>query len=104
MTSVKRPRLRRGDWIAIPLSSGGIAVGYVTGVSPDNKLFVGYLSGKRFEIAPSMNEVAGLRPEHAIVVSRVSSYAIADGHCSIIGYQPVGPEWAMPEFRRRNYL
>lgn len=99
-----RPNFREGDWFAVPLDGGGIAVGLVAryrkGYAPG--LFT-YFFGPRRPAVPSPGDLRALRPGDAIHACITSYLGLMNGEWVVIGrddaWEP--EQWPLPDFARR---
>ncbi|MGH9182721.1 MAG: Imm26 family immunity protein [Acidimicrobiales bacterium] len=93
-----------GDWFAVPLREGG---GYGVGVVARHDGrggVIGYLFGLRADEAPTLDDVAGLRPSDAVRVMRFGDLGLIKGQWPILGtLEGWDPEdWPIPAFGRRE--
>ena len=79
-----RTRLIEGSWFAIPLPSGGFAVGVLSQLLAD-KLPFGYFFGPRLPEAPEKSALANLNPSDAIVRSKFGATEIDKGRWLLLG-------------------
>jgi hypothetical protein len=79
-----RARLREGDWYAIPLPSGGFAVGVLSQLII-GKLPFGYFFGPRRQGPPTMIELQELRPAQAILRVKFGDTEIQNGRWQLLG-------------------
>ena len=104
-TKPKTPKHREGDWVAIPLDTGGYALGRIAR-KRGARLLV-YAFGKRFQAVPTLADTVSLRPEDAIQISQTGNYGIKIGTWHIIGqgasdWKTERPHWPMPPFRTKD--
>jgi len=83
MARRKRP-YTEGDWIAVPLTGGGFAVGVVARANRKGGL-LGYFFGSRYQTLPSVASVAGHRAEDAILVRIFGDLGLIDGRWPVLG-------------------
>ena len=95
-----------GTWFAVPLGSGGFAVGVVARAAPRGGIVLAYFFRSRWDQPPSLDEVKGLRPRAAIRVLQVGDLGLIDGTWPLIGRDPGWhrEEWPSPLFLRRDPL
>lgn len=94
-----------GDAIAIPLSSGGYAIGIVARVSlPSKEIFLGYFFGRLFTEIPSIHEISAFRRKQATIVRRVGRSGIDLGRWTVIHRNSPwsGNDWPVPIFKHRD--
>lgn len=95
-----------GDLFAVPLPSGGYAVGLVARIAPGARVAFGYFFGPKRTAPPSASSVDALRPEDAILRARFGDLGIVDGSWKYIGrlssYDRAA--WGMPDFQRKAPL
>jgi hypothetical protein len=96
---------REGNWFAVPLRDGGFGVGVVARANPKGAL-LGYFFGPRRTSVPSIDDVADLKAETALLVGRFGYLGLKHGTWPIIGR--IGDwnrtEWPMPVFVRYEQL
>lgn len=95
-----------GDWFAVPLRSGGYAVGVVARMAKHGKVLLGYFFGPQRDHLPTLDEVTSLDPARAVRVLRFGDLALLNGEWPIIGrcFEWDRRRWRMPAFVRRNEL
>lgn len=100
----KRCKYREGDWFAVPLRSGGYAVGVVARTKGAGVL--GYFFGPRWAAAPAPQALATLRPDASILISVFGDLGLINGEWPIIGRLENWDrnEWPMPVFARVDSL
>lgn len=89
----------RGDWVAVPLTDEGYAVGIV--VQADGAGGVtGYFFGPRRQTIPSIAELCLLRPSEAIHICNYGDLGLVNGEWAVIGgreeWNP--DDWPVPVF------
>lgn len=103
---MKRLPYQEGDWFAVPLRSGGYAVGIVARTTKRAGGIIGYFFGPRRDEVPKLHELAGLKAEHAIHVKRFGDLSLLEGGWPIIGRLPGWDrsKWPLPRFVRQDVL
>jgi hypothetical protein len=98
-------KYREGDWFAVPLQGGGFAVGLIARANPGGVL-LGYFFGPRRSGVPAMSDVAGLRPDDAVLVRKFGHLGIAQGKWPLLGRADGWDrrEWPTPVFIRYEEL
>jgi hypothetical protein len=94
-----------GDWFAVPLRTGGYAVGLVARANPDGVL-LGYFFGPRCEELSSLKGVQGLTPDGAVLVGKFGHLGLRNGKWPVLG-RLAGwnrTAWPMPIFVRYEEL
>lgn len=94
-----------GDVFAIPLRTGGYAVGVIARVSADNSGgLLGYFFGKKFESMPSKDVIVSLRPLEAIRVLKFGDLFLQKKKWPIVGSIENWDrkDWPMPDFVRKD--
>ena len=96
---------REGDWFAVPLREGGYAVGVVARANPKAAL-LGYFFGPRRVDLPSLDDVADLKPDEAVLVGKFGHLGLTKGTWPILGRLEDWDraEWSMPLFVRYEEL
>lgn len=97
---------QEGDWFALPLPSGGYAVGVVARTSKQGKVLCGYFFGPRRQVVPQAAELEALDPNSATLVARFGDLALIRNEWSILGQSPGWDRgrWPMPAFVSRDPL
>lgn len=95
-----------GTWFAVPLRSGGFAVGVVARATPGGGVVLAYFFRSLWDRPPSLDEIKGLKPQAAIRVLRVGDLGLVDGTWPVIGRDQSWHrgEWPSPLFLRRDDL
>ncbi|MHB1594942.1 MAG: Imm26 family immunity protein [Streptosporangiaceae bacterium] len=98
-------KYREGDWFAVPLQGGGFAVGLIARANPGGVL-LGYFFGPRRSGVPALSDVAGLRPDDAVLVRKFGHLGIAQGKWPLLGRADGWDrrEWPTPVFIRYEEL
>lgn len=95
-----------GTCFAVPLRSGGYAVGLVSRMAAEGKIILAYFFGPKFESVPIMGDVLSLKASDAIKILRVGDLGLVNGEWGVIGELPKWDprEWPVPSFVRRDDL
>lgn len=95
-----------GTWFALPLRSGGFAVGVVARTPAQGEVIVADLFGPKRSAVPPLAELASLQPKGALRVIRVGDLGLVDGSWPMIGQAPRWrrEEWRIPAYVRRDEL
>lgn len=90
----------------MPLGDGGYGVGRVARMPRYGKVLLCYLFGPRREQPPTLEEVDGLQPEHAVLVGRLGDLGLMNGNWPILGDSTEWnrERWPIPPFIRRDPL
>ncbi|MFO0755163.1 MAG: immunity 26/phosphotriesterase HocA family protein [Byssovorax sp.] len=93
--------IREGDWFAVPLETGGYAIGVVARKSKGGVL-LGYFFGPRREKVPTIEDTKDLSVHGAVLVGRFGDLSLRDRTWPLLGPRPgwVREEWPMPRFGR----
>lgn len=94
-----------GTWIAVPLKTGGFALGLIARASNRGAVLC-YFFGPRRQALPQLSEAKALRPDDAVKVVRVGDLHLLDGKWSVLGTLASWDRslWSMPPFARRDSL
>lgn len=98
---------KEGSVFAIPLRSGGYAIGVVARVSDnDSGGLLGYFFGPKLSSLPSKDCIGSLKPEEAIKVIKFGDLSLINKEWPVIGGIPNWKrrDWPMPEFVRKDDL
>ncbi len=100
-----RVKYREGDWFAVPLLDGGFAVGLIGRANPRGVL-LGYFFGPMRSKVPKLEDVAGLRPDDAVLVRKFGHLGIVQGKWPLLGRLDGWNrlDWKMPVFVRYEEL
>lgn len=106
-TKPKTPKYREGDWVAIPLDTGGYALGRIAR-KRGARLLV-YAFCKRFLAVPILADTVSFGPKDAIQISRTGNPGIKIGTWHVIGqgtsdWKTQRSQWPMPPFRTRDLV
>jgi hypothetical protein len=95
-----------GTVFAIPLRSGGFAVGLVARAAPRGRLLLVYLFGPRRESVPELAEVANVHASSAIRIVRAGDLHLIEGKWPVIGQlgEFRREDWPFPKFVRTEEL
>jgi hypothetical protein len=95
---------REGDWFAVPLRNSSFAVGLIARTNPRGVL-LGYFFGPRRDSVPSINDLADLKPNEALMVQKFGHLGLTGGKW-LIGHAPAWDrsDWPMPVFVRYEEL
>jgi hypothetical protein len=97
----KKLTYRNGDWFAVPLPGGGLAVGLIARM--DGKgVVLGYFFGPRRHEKPSIATISRLDRKYAISTNRFGDLGLLSGKWPVIGAQPgwCPEDWPVPVFGR----
>jgi Immunity protein 26 len=94
-----------GDWFAVPLRDSGFAVGLIARANPKAAL-LGYFFGPRRVEVPTLDDVARLNPDEAVLVRKFGHLGIVQGEWPLLGRLKDWDrrEWPMPVFVRYEEL
>lgn len=94
-----------GDWFAIPLRTGGFALGIVARANPKG-ILLGYFFGPRRPEQPTLADASGLFPEQAILVGMFGHLGLRGGSWPLLGREPAWDRttWPTPIFVRYEEL
>ncbi|AUX31440.1 Imm26 family immunity protein [Sorangium cellulosum] len=95
-----------GTWFAVPLRSGGFAVGAVARTAASGGVILAYFFRTVWEQLPSMDDVKHLDPDSAVRILRVGDLAIINEDWAVIGHDQDWhrDRWPVPRFVRRDDL
>lgn len=103
---MKRLPYKEGTWFAVPLRTGGYAVGVAARVAPKGRILFAYFFGPRREEIPEIKELFSLTAEKSVLALMVGDLGLIDGTWKVIG-QSINwerSEWPKPKFVRRESL
>lgn len=91
-----------GDWFAVPLPHGGWAVGVLAGGRGSQRF--GYFFGPARAEIPSLEELADLRPEDAVLAEVFHHAGLKNGSWPVLGRAPGWDpqQWPVPLLARRS--
>ena len=94
-----------GDWFAVPLRTGGYAVGLIARANRGGVL-LGYFFGPRRTIVPPLDAIAELKPDKAVLVRKFGHLGLTQGRWPLIGRLGGWDrrDWPMPVFVRCEEL
>lgn len=97
---------REGSWFAVPLRTGGYALGVVARMRPGGRIILAYLFATKYKEVPRMDAVKGLHPGDAIRRLRVGDLGLINGEWRVVGESEGWrrDHWPMPLFVRRDDL
>ncbi|WP_198432657.1 immunity 26/phosphotriesterase HocA family protein [Burkholderia ubonensis] len=103
---MKRLPYSEGTWFAVPLRTGGYAIGVVARMAPKGKIVLAYFFGPKCDAVPALSEVEGLKPTDAIKCVRLGDLGMVNGEWPIIGASPgwAREDWPMPSFIKQDPL
>lgn len=99
------PQYHEGSVFAVPLRSGGYAVGVVARVSADNSGgLLGYFFGPKYATVPSGDIADTLKPSNALKILRFGDLSLLNKEWPVIGMISNWrrEDWPMPDFIRRD--
>jgi Immunity protein 26 len=102
MTNV---RYSEGDWFAVPIRSGGFAIGVIARANPGGVL-LGYFFGPKRAALPKIEELARLTAADAVLVGKFGHLGIKQNRWPIVGRFDTWDrrEWPMPALVRYEEL
>ena len=97
----KRQFVREGDWFAVPLRTGGYALGVVARKGKGG-ILLGYFFGPRRERVPTIEDAHDLTPDDAVLVERFGHLGLRDRRWPLLGPRATWrrEDWPMPKFGR----
>ncbi|KYH42966.1 immunity 26/phosphotriesterase HocA family protein [Branchiibius sp. NY16-3462-2] len=100
-----RTNYQEGDWFAVPLRTGGYAIGLVARASRDG-ILLGYFFGPRRDEIPSLTDVDDLAQGDALLVGRFGHLGLEQGRWPIVGRLANWSRdaWPMPALVRYEEL
>jgi hypothetical protein len=95
-----------GTCFAVPLRTGGFAVGLVARASSDGPHVLAYFFGPKRDHVPTMAEVGELRAQAAAKVARTGDLHLLDGRWPVIGRLRDfhREDWPFPKFLRADEI
>jgi hypothetical protein len=102
---MKKPRYEQGSLFAVPLPSGGFAIGLIARASRSGQL-LGYFFGPRRTEVPGLELLEGLAESDAVLVAKVGHLGVKQGSWPLIGRLTSwrAGDWPMPVFVRHEEL
>ncbi len=97
---------REGTWFAVPLRTGGYAVGLVSRATINGKVIFCYFFGPRRTSVPTLSDVENFKAISAVKLARVGDLALIRREWPIVGHSTLWKrsDWPMPPFVRRSEL
>jgi|SRR5271157_6053791 len=91
-----------GQWFAVPLRSGGYAIGIIVRGSYKTKGGLGYFFGPKYAEVPSNIETLAKNKDNSILIGWFGDLGIINGDWPLIeGRKPFArEEWPVPKFYR----
>jgi hypothetical protein len=101
MAKKKRLLYPEGTWFAVPLRTGGFAIGLLARVAGDGPAF-GYFFGPRWKHPPAVEITRALTPKDAIFVALFGDLGLLNGEWPILGQDLNWNRdvWPLPPFIR----
>lgn len=92
-----------GTWFAVPLLSGGYAVGVAARMDGHGQV-LGYFFGPVREAIPELSEVVGLSPADNALILQFGDLELIQGDWPVIGQHPEWDRqaWPFPAFYRTD--
>ena len=102
----KHIKYSEGQWFAVPLKTGGYALGIIVRGSYKKKGGLGYFFGPRYEEVPDERETWSKQPSDAILITWFGDLGIIWGRWPLIpSTRPFRrEEWPVPKFKRIDSL
>ena len=103
---MKKLPYREGSWFAVPLRTGGYALGVVARMAPEGRIIVAYFFGRKYKEIPRTDVLKALEPVHAIKRLRLGDLGLVNGDWLIVGESEPWRrgDWPLPQFVRRDDL
>lgn len=100
MTRTPNIRYREGQWFAVPLRTGGYALGIIVRGSYKTKGGLGYFFGPKFDAPPEDEITWRATPADALLISKFGDLGILSGRWPLIpSTRPFSSdEWPIPVF------
>ena len=101
----RKPPYNEGDFFSLPLPGGGRGVGLVARMDGSGGIF-GYLFGPRRDKDPEVSELAGLRPEEAVLLAQFGDLGILEQEWKVLGPMPNWDRarWPLTPFKRIDVI
>lgn len=98
----KHIKYSEGQWFAIPLRSGGYAIGIIVRGNYKTKGGLGYFFGPRYDHLPSIVETAPKNKDNFIFIGWFGDLGITNGEWPLIEAEKPfkREEWPVPKFYR----
>lgn len=104
MTRKKVP-YKTGDWFAVPLRTGGFAVGIIANANRRAGILFGYFFGPKRRALPRLDELRALTPKDAVLLAQFGDLGLIKGEWPIVGSVDAGEQdWPMPPLVRRDAM
>lgn len=102
----KRIKYSEGQWFAVPLKTGGYALGIIVRGNYKTKGGLGYFFGPRYKEVPDERETWLKKPSDAILITWFGDLGIIWGRWPLIpSTRPFRrEEWPVPKFKRIDPL
>lgn len=102
----KRIKYSEGQWFAVPLKTGGYALGIIVRGNYKTKGGLGYFFGPRYKEVPDERETWLKKPSDAILITWFGDLGIIWGRWPLIpSTRPFRrEEWPVPKFQRIDAL
>ena len=97
---------QEGDWFAVPLASGGFALGIVARTTKKGRVLLGYFFGPRRPVPESVDDLKEQFAEQAILVARFGDLSLVRKEWPILGRSRdwYRGKWPMLAFVNRDPL
>ncbi len=91
-----------GDWIAVPLQSGGFGVGVIARASKRGKVLFGYFFGPRLNYLPTIDSARDHVAQNAKLVAIFGDHSLYCHEWRVLGHDSRWDrlKWPMPYFSR----
>jgi Immunity protein 26 len=102
---VRDAPLQEGDWFAVPLDSGGYALGLAARVDPRG-IVLGYFVGPRRVDLPAPEQLTSFSADDAFEVCFFADTSLRNGRWPLLGRIPGWDRtrWPLPAFGRRSII
>jgi len=96
---------REGDWLLVPLASGGHGLGRAARIDGEGAI-LGYFFGPRLSRPPDFAFLEQLRPQDAVMIKRFGDLGIQRGDWGVIDGSDNwrAENWPIPAFRQESLL
>jgi len=104
MPPSRKQGYREGDWIVVPLVTGGFAIGIV--FRGRGSICLGAFFAPKYEKPPVLIDADGLTLSDAILIARFGYLGLMSGEWTNLGRAPDWnrANWPMPRFRSTPYI
>ena len=102
----KKLHYKEGVWFAVPLRSGGFAIGLVARMDGKGSV-IGYFFGPSHkEIPSSLDFTKGLTPDDAIFIAHFGDLGLLKGTWKVLGEREpwIREKWPLPAFVRTDVI